>query len=121
MGDDRLIAGAGTDSLVGGPGADRFLFESLSDSSPLASLRDVIRDFSRTDGDKIDLSGIDANATWPAIKPSHWSGVTPFYGVAGQLHFANGGVEGDVNGDRVADFSIQVTDLALPINSDFIL
>ena len=47
--------------------------------------------------------------------------MTPFYGVAGQLHFANGGVEGDVNGDRVADFSIQVTNLALPINSDFIL
>ena len=70
---------------------------------------------------EFDLSGIDANVGTAGDQAFTWSGVTPFYGVAGQLHFANGVVEGDVNGDRVADFAIQVTDLTLPASSDFIL
>lgn len=71
-GDDRLEAGAGNDVLVGalgrdamtgGFGNDTFRFTSVEDS-PAGATRDVITDFNGLGmflGDRIDLSGIDAN------------------------------------------------------------
>ncbi len=59
-GDDLLHGGPGIDTLWGGDGADTFRVTSLGDG------RDIIRDFDRTEGDRIDLSellagsGIDA-------------------------------------------------------------
>jgi Ca2+-binding RTX toxin-like protein len=54
-----LTGRIGADVLTGGGGADRFVYESRYDSNPKAP--DVIRDFSRSQGDKIDLRAIDAN------------------------------------------------------------
>ena len=71
-GNDTLIGGTWRDTLNGGSGADRFLFESVADSSP--SARDVIWDFSRVDGDKIDLSGIDANVNVAGDQAFEYSG-----------------------------------------------
>ena len=45
--------------LVGRGGADRFDYDDTDDSTPAAP--DLIRDFSRAQGDRIDLRGIDAN------------------------------------------------------------
>jgi len=59
-GSDTLVGGSGSDTLLGGLGADVFDFNSVSES-PAGAGRDKITDFSWTDGDKIDLSGIDAN------------------------------------------------------------
>jgi VCBS repeat-containing protein len=56
-GADLIAGGGGADVLAGGLGADTFVFTATSDSAPTA--RDVILDFGT--GDKIDLSGIDAN------------------------------------------------------------
>lgn len=61
-GNDRLIGGDGVDYLTGGAGNDIFVAEinstlSTSKSGPISV--DVIMDFAA--GDKIDLSGIDAN------------------------------------------------------------
>jgi Ca2+-binding RTX toxin-like protein len=58
-GNDYLSGGGGADVLIGGSGADTFAFETHRDLSLGHS--DVIRDFSRAEGDKIDLSLIDAN------------------------------------------------------------
>jgi hypothetical protein len=58
-GDDVLIGGLGRDVLIGGSGADTFAFKSESDSVPGSP--DRIVDFSRQEGDRIDVSGIDAN------------------------------------------------------------
>lgn len=48
-----------------------------------------------------------------------------FTGLAGQLHYlasgANTIVEGDVNGDKLADFQIQLTGLKTLTAADFIL
>lgn len=60
-GDDKLIGGAKADTLWGGAGKDTFIFETQSDLG--YGHTDVIKDFSRTQGDKIDLRGIDANET----------------------------------------------------------
>lgn len=51
-GDDVLIGGKGKDVLIGGKGADYFVF----DGQPSATNLDVIKDFSRTQRDKIALS-----------------------------------------------------------------
>jgi trimeric autotransporter adhesin len=49
-GNDTLIGGLGGDFLQGGLGADRFQFNSLAEGL------DIIRDFSRVQGDKIGVS-----------------------------------------------------------------
>ena len=120
-GNDELGRGAGKDTMLGGSGADRFVFQSVGEATPSAGLRDVIADFSHADGDKIDLSGIDANVNLAGDQAFEWSGVTPFYGVAGQLHFTKGALEGDIDGDRVADFSIQMPNATVPLSVDLIL
>jgi serralysin len=62
-GDDRLIGGDGVDFMTGGAGSDVFVGEInatkvVSKGGPISL--DVVLDFGA--GDKIDLSGIDANA-----------------------------------------------------------
>ena len=57
-GDDTLTGGGGIDRMRGGSGSDTFQFDRATDSSWDA--RDIILDFSRADGDRIDLSAIDA-------------------------------------------------------------
>lgn len=81
-GNDVLVGGAGRDILTGGSGADRFVFETLSDSrSPsafagtyhdagidqVAREADVITDFSRVAGDRIDLHGLVDGQDVPAL------------------------------------------------------
>ena len=58
--DDRLEGGAGGDDLTGGSGADEFACTALGQSQVGAI--DIIRDFSHAQGDRIDLSNIDAQA-----------------------------------------------------------
>jgi Ca2+-binding RTX toxin-like protein len=70
-GDDILIGGRGNDSLIGGTGADRltggldadtFVFNFTYETHGYDRLQmDYILDFSRAQGDKIGLNGIDAN------------------------------------------------------------
>jgi len=59
---NKLTGGTGADSLTGGLGADRFQYISTLDSQPNPSMRDTITDFSHSDGDKIDFSGISGIA-----------------------------------------------------------
>lgn len=65
-GNDTLSGGAGADVLSGGPGADTFVFFFARHSTLDAP--DVIRGFDGAGargGDRIDLSGIDADTTHP--------------------------------------------------------
>lgn len=61
-GNDTLIGGNGADTLTGGAGKDVFKFNNVKESGITDKARDIITDFNSKDGDKIDLSGIDANA-----------------------------------------------------------
>ena len=61
-GDDVLNGGLGSDVLTGGEGSDRFVYNpfdsSRDDTIDVSPYRDIITDFSSSEGDKIDLSAI---------------------------------------------------------------
>ena len=81
----------------------------------------MIRDFSRAQGDDIDLSGIDANAKAAGNQAFSFIGAKAFSGKAGELQSKNGIVAGDVNGDKVADFHIEIANHHGLVAGDFIL
>ncbi|HEX9965438.1 MAG TPA: cadherin domain-containing protein [Allosphingosinicella sp.] len=122
-GNDTLVGGAGSDRLTGGLGKDQFTYNSVSDST--AAARDMILDFSRSQGDKISLTAIDANSLVSNNQAFTFIGSSAFSGVAGQLRFetANGvtTISGDVNGDGLADLQIQLSGSVPLIASDFLL
>lgn len=93
MGGNDVIDGfEGRDVLFGGTGADVFQFHVLE-------LGDRIDDF-EGGVDKIDLRGTGVDFTFV--------GSAAFSHTAGELRYAGGMLEGDVNGDGVADISIVV-------------
>ena len=111
-GDDVLIGGLGTDTMTGGTGADRFVFNLISEIG-LGDKRDVITDFNGAEGDRIDLTKIDANVLLKGINTFTYIGSGDFTG-AGQLRFANEILSGNIDaklgsdGKFTADFEIQL-------------
>jgi hypothetical protein len=107
-GNDTLNGGAGRDLLIGGAGNDRFVFSNLSDSKPTRDGMDLIKDFGK--GDIIDLSGIDANSSLGGNQSFKFIGSQEFTKQAGELNVVredgNTFVQGDSNGDGVADFQV---------------
>ncbi|KRB65039.1 type I secretion C-terminal target domain-containing protein [Pseudomonas sp. Root71] len=99
-GNDLLIGGTGLDKLYGGTGADKFDFNALSEMGLGAALRDVIGDFKTSEGDKIDLSTLDANLATVANDAFSFIGSSAFSSnAAGQV------VIGDFNlRDVIGDF-----------------
>jgi Ca2+-binding RTX toxin-like protein len=104
-----LASVAGVDELTGGAGKDFFDFNKVGDIGTAASIRDVITDFTQR-VDKIDLSTIDANILKEGDQKFNWA--PALSGKAGQLVVEqNEGVTlvmGDVNGDAIADFTIEL-------------
>lgn len=133
-GADTLIGGAGADTLVGGKGGDKltgakgadiFVFNSVKDSTVKKGGRDVITDFNRKQGDKIDLKKIDAKAGTKKNDEFDFIGKKAFSGEKGELRYEKKGgktfVYGDVNGDRKADFAIELSKALDLKKVDFIL
>jgi serralysin len=127
-GADILIGSRGRDVLYGGSEADVFLFKSLTDTGTTSSTRDVIADF-RRDLDHIDLSAIDARSNVGANDVFRFIDNRAFSGLSGELHYvsttvagvASTIVEGDVNGDRRADFQIGLSGRYVLAAGDFVL
>jgi Ca2+-binding RTX toxin-like protein len=115
-GNDTLLGGEGKDLFTGGGGLDKFIFTAQSETAVAFAGRDVINTFAH--GDKIDLSAIDARTNVAGDQAFTFIGAAAFSGVSGQLRFdmtnisATGvkayTVYGDVNGDSVADLSLQI-------------
>jgi serralysin len=112
-GNDRLVGGTGVDLLTGGGGTDTFVFVT-GDSSAASGQHDRIADFI-AGTDRIDLTGIDAITATAGYDLFRFIGTVPFDGVAGALNYLFDGsrgvtvLEGDTNGDRIADFAIDFT------------
>jgi serralysin len=119
-GADSIYGGAGSDKLYGSAGADRFIFKAVSDSTDTS--RDSIMDFSHTQGDKIDLSGIDAKSN--VAGDQAFTVVSAYTKHAGELLVLNDGdhylLKGDVTGDGVSDFMLNVYSTTKPSGTDFI-
>ncbi len=129
-GDDILFGSAGNDTLYGGLGADALDGDAGNDiyvyripSESTAASRDTI---AFATGDRIDLSLIDADTVGAAGNEAFaFIGTAAFSNVAGQLRASQSGgqwiVEGDVNGDGVADLVVAVVSAAPLTAPDFIL
>lgn len=122
-GADQLIGHTGTDTLVGGDGADTFIFWTTQHSTPGA--KDVINDFSSTQGDKVSLNTVDANSTLSGNQDFTFLGTSAFAHKAGQLRYEVTGsgveIQADVNGDGVADLSVTLAGITKMVASDFVL
>jgi Ca2+-binding RTX toxin-like protein len=127
-GDDAITGGAGTDLITGGAGKDTFFFAAFHTGTAAGSI-DIIRDFSHSQGDRIDLSALDANTGTIEDDPFKFIGAKAFTEHAGELRFEkfdNAGtandftwVSGDTNGDGAADFIIQAKGLTGFVKGDF--
>jgi serralysin len=115
-GDDRLIAGNGANQWFGGGnGADTFVFRSVAALS-MGGERDHIDDFSRAQGDKIDLSGISGLT---------FIGTSAFSETAGEMRYEIDGAQTilslDMDGDGTADRQLALQGNIALIGSDFVL
>jgi Ca2+-binding RTX toxin-like protein len=93
-GNDTLIFGSGRDWMSGGTGADTFAYDAAG-----GHVGDAIRDFSSAQGDKIDLSAIDADGDASNGRTAfHFVGQTvdPGHGGVG-FALATGGIEVTIN------------------------
>jgi uncharacterized protein YkwD len=115
-GNDRIAGGLGGDRLTGNAGSDVFVFASASDITG-----DLITDFA-PGVDRIDLSGIDAVAGG-RDNAFVFSG-TGFAG-AGSLRVMESGqrtlVQGDFDGNGIADFTLTLAGIKALTAADFIL
>lgn len=106
---DRIEGLGGADVLYGGTGNDTFVYSDVQHST--AAARDQIMDF--TTGDRIDLANLDANANAGGQQSFSLIASGAAFTAAGQLRITQNGnnalIEGEVNGNGVADFAIQVT------------
>ncbi|MCW1383392.1 M10 family metallopeptidase C-terminal domain-containing protein [Novosphingobium sp. KCTC 2891] len=124
-GNDVLRGGVGADAVTGGTGADRFVFDDSEFAGATASGADAIADFQRSEGDRIDLSAVDAKVATAADNAFAFIGTAAFGHVAGQLRYqvsgTNAYVFGDTNGDGLADFALRVAGVTSLAAGDFVL
>ncbi|HEX8257999.1 MAG TPA: hypothetical protein VF589_10225 [Allosphingosinicella sp.] len=126
-GADTLNGGIQRDLLTGGAGGDIFLFDD-GHSRETRAAADQITDFTRADGDRINLRAIDAKSATPDVDDKFsFIGTQAFSGngAGGQLRYVNSQgntfIEGDVDGNGVADFIIRLDGVHALQATDFVL
>ena len=113
-GDDVIIGGGSADRLTGGLGADLFKYLGLVDAPYFLIRSEKITDFSEAEGDRIDLSAIDANSNTVFNDAFTFLGLADFSPInaTGQLIFDYdetlnlGGLFGSVNADATPELAI---------------
>jgi hypothetical protein len=124
---DELFGNGGCDRLFGGANGDRFTFLQVGEAPARGPRYDEIMDFSRSEGDKINLRLIDADAATSGVNDTfRFIGKQALTGAA-QVRYeatADGDflVSGSNDADAAAEFAFIVrTDLAVLRGSDFLL
>lgn len=124
-GRDILVGGGDYDSLWGGAGKDVFRFNGIAST---VEKQDYIMDFERFE-DVIDLRGIDANTRLAGDQAFIWAGYeADFSGRPGELTYttSRGAAEytwiiGDVDGDRIGDFGVFLSNATSLSPGDFLM
>lgn len=121
-GDDILIGGNGGDWLSGGTGADRFII-SAGHAGSRPEDRDLIRDFSSAEGDRIDLTGIDGDVTRDGWQALSWIGSGTEFTAAGQVRWSInvGRLLINLDDDADAEMVIEVAGVSLLTAGDLLL
>lgn len=129
-GADQIWGGLGADTLVGGSGGDIFRFESILESPGKGEPHDTITDFG-LGSDLIDLRAIDANVLRSGNNAFkfHVEQIAQLSGIAGELiWFVSGSgtsavtvIKGDVDGDKVADFRLDLLGSHSLVGADFLV
>ncbi len=121
-GDDVLHGAGGRDLLVGGRGADIFLFEQAGDLGLGSSRRDLIRDFKHSEGDRIDLSALDADPLLAGQQGFTLLSQAPARGEGtGVLWFAKGVLNISTDADHKAEYQIELAGVKSLSVDDLIL
>jgi Ca2+-binding RTX toxin-like protein len=117
FGNDRLIGGKGNDTMTGGFGTDTFVVTGASVISSKAGggvlETDFVTDLSKKQGDRIDLSAIDADTGTAGDQAFHL--VTAFTKHAGEMvlnYTASNNLTTltlDVDGDGKIDYTMKIT------------
>lgn len=112
-GNDTLIGNAGRDQMAGGSGSDLFVFLTAADS-PLGTGADRITDF---------VSGQDRISLKVLCPTDHFIGAAAFSGRAGEWRYSatTGQLQGDTDGNGVADFAVNLGIGTVLVPGDLIL
>ena len=111
-GDDTITGGDGRDVMRGGAGSDVFIFATVAEIGNTTTTRDLINDFT-TKQDVLDFSALPGTLIY--------IGTAVFSNVAGQLRYSGGLLQGDTNGDSIADFSLALASGTVLAAADLVL
>ena len=106
---NTLRGGLGADQITGGGGGDRFCYDRVDDSPVGSSKRDLIRDFNSSQGDRIDLSAIDADPGKAGRQAFRYIAAAGFSGQPGEVRCSQGLLQANLNADRNAEFELALT------------
>jgi serralysin len=120
-GNDTLIANQAANRLTGGAGNDTYRWHSVENAG-LGAQADIVTDFARG-ADRIDLAQIDAILGGSNNDSFSFIGTSAFSQVAGQLRYQVEGnsvrIQGDVDGNGVADMEIVLNNVTSLDGSEF--
>jgi Ca2+-binding RTX toxin-like protein len=123
-GADQITGEYGSDRLTGGRGADRFIYREVGES--VSGNRDVIMDFRKSEGDKIQISAIDGKASTTAMNSFRLLPIGSNFTAEGQIRVAQSGAHTIVYFNTIgasgAEMEIQLSNFTASTltQSDFI-
>jgi Ca2+-binding RTX toxin-like protein len=124
-GNDSLKGYGGADTLVGDAGADKFIWNSTSETGVSVPTMDLISDFNFAQGDRISLTGVDANALVSGNQAFTFIGQAAFSGAPGEVNFVHIGnetiIQMQTGQDADVEAAIRLAGLLTPEASWFLL